>query len=177
MSLKIIIIAVLILFSIYRRVSKSIGWQQISQGKMMFRTTLSLIVGLIFLVEGATHPISLISDVVGITIGVILAYYSSAMTHFEQRDGRWYYRPNKWFGITVIAIFIGRLLYRISEIYMQGAFHSVSGGTAGSFQNFSIGNSWTAGLMLIMFAYYIVYYVILIRKRKQLQSDLKFSDQ
>ena len=43
-----------------------------------------------------------------ITMGIILAYYSSAMTYFEQRDGRWYYRPNLWFGGTVIAIFMAR---------------------------------------------------------------------
>lgn len=167
MSLKIIIIAALILFSIFRRVGKSIGWQQISQGKMKFRIVLSIIVGLVFFVEGAAHFISLISDVVGITIGIILAYYSSVMTHFEQRDGRWYFRPNIWFGGTVIAIFMGRLLYRFYEIFVQG----VNGGQTGGLQSISMGNSWTAGLILIMFAYYTVYYVMLIRKQKTLQAE------
>lgn len=33
------------------------------------------VIGLEFVVEGAMHPISLISDGVGILIGIILAYY------------------------------------------------------------------------------------------------------
>jgi hypothetical protein len=40
------------------------------------------------------HPTSLISDGLGILIGIILAYYGAIMTRLEQRDGHWYFRPN-----------------------------------------------------------------------------------
>jgi hypothetical protein len=165
----IIIIGALILFSIYRRVRKSIGWQQINQGKMMFRMALSFIVGILFLVEGGFHPTNIISDVVGILIGVIIAYYSSLKTDFEQRDGHWYFRPNKWYGGVVIALFFGRFVYRFYEMYTQGAFSGANGGQKEGFQNFgaAVGPSWTTGLILIMFAYYIVYYIALLGKQKK----------
>jgi hypothetical protein len=163
----IIIIGALILFSIYRRVRKSIGWQQINKGKMMFRIALSFIVGILFFVEGGFHPINFISDVVGILIGVILAYYSSLTTDFEQRERRWYFRPNKWYGGVVMALFFGRLVYRFYEMYTQGAFSGANGGQ----RNFgaAVGPSWTTGLILIMFAYYIVYYIALLGRYKKFQ--------
>ena len=166
----IFIIIALILFSIFRRVSKMIGWQMIHQGKMTFRIVFSIIIGLLILIEGIYYPISLISDVAGILIGIILAYYSSVATQFEQREKSWYYRPNKWFGFIVIAIFFGRLIYRFYMMYMQGQF---SGGHQGGLQSMgsTLGNSWTTGLILIMFAYYTVYYAILLRKQKQLQVE------
>ncbi|MDQ0200328.1 CcdC protein domain-containing protein [Neobacillus ginsengisoli] len=178
-SYSVFIIAALILFSIYRRVRRNIGWQQLSQGKIWFRTVLLVIIGLLFLGEGIFHPISLISDVVGIIIGIILAYYSAGMTRFEQRDGGLYYRPNTWIGSIVTVIFLARLGYRIYGIYTQGSLGGVKTDQTSGWQNmgYTAGNSWTSGLMLIMFAYYVIYFIILLRKQKHLShSGDKFSD-
>ncbi|HJV31258.1 MAG TPA: CcdC protein domain-containing protein [Bacillales bacterium] len=162
-----IVIGALILFNIFRRVSKSFGWQQMNQGKMIIRIALYSIVGILFFIQGGIHLISLISDAVGILIGTLLAYYSSKKTNFEKREEHWYFCPNKWFGGVVVVLFFGRLLYRFYEMYTLGVFS----GTKGGMQNLnaSFGPSWTAGLILIMFAYYFVYYLALIRKQKQLQ--------
>lgn len=170
----ILIIAALILFSIYRRVRRNIGWQEFREGSLMFRTVFLLVVGLLFVSGAVLHPISLISDILGILIGVALAYYSATVTNFEQREGRLYYRPNTWIGSTVTVIFLARLLYRFYSLYSSGGFSSYQQGQTNGFQNMSgaIGNSWTAGLMLIMFAYYVIYYFLLLRKQKRLvQTD------
>jgi hypothetical protein len=170
----ILIIAGLILFSIYRRVRRNIGWQELRKGNLVFRTILLLVVGLLFTTGSISHPISFISDIIGILIGVVLAYYSANITNFEQRDGRLYYRPNTWIGSTVTVIFLARLFYRFYSLYSQGGLSSYQQGQANSFQNMSgaMGNSWTAGLMLIMFAYYVIYYIFLLRKQKRmLQTD------
>jgi hypothetical protein len=178
-SYSVFIIAALILFSIYRRVRRNIGWQQLSQGKIWFRTVLLFIIGLIFLGEGIFHPISLISDVVGILIGIVLAYYSAGMTRFEKREGGLYYRPNTWIGSIVTIIFLGRLGYRIYGIYTQGSLGALQASQTNGWQNigYAVGNSWTAGLMLIMFAYYVIYFILLLRKQKHLsESGGEFSD-
>jgi disulfide bond formation protein DsbB len=169
-SYSVVIIIALILFSIYRRVRRTIGWQELNSKGMMFRVVLFLVIGLIFLVEGALHPVSLISDIVGVLLGIILAVYSAGMTRFEQREKRWYYRPNTWIGSIVTALFIIRFIFRFSGILTQGNLSSLQSGQQAGMQNFgsTMGNSWTAGLMLIMFAYYVIYYMILIRKQKQL---------
>jgi hypothetical protein len=168
----IITIVALILFSIYRRVRRNIGWQQLHMRKIIFRTALFSFIGLIFLIQGALHPISLVSDVVGIGIGIMLAYYSSLKTSFEQRNGSWYYRPDIWIGSLVTAIFLVRLLSRFYRMYESGAFEGTNGANTNGFQtmNYASGNSWSSGFLLIMFGYYVLYYILLMRKQKHLQQ-------
>ena len=171
-SYSIIIIIALILFSIYRRVRRNIGWQLINQGNLVFRTVLFFIFGLLFLTEGVFHATSFISDLIGILLGFILAYYGVSLTSFEQREGRLYYRPNIWIGSILTVIFLARFISRFYGLFTGGALGGLQSGQTNGLQNIgSIGNSWTAGLMLIMFAYYAIYYLVLLRKQKQfLQS-------
>lgn len=164
----IILIGCLVLFGIYRRVRRNIGWQQLNPGRLQVRAVIFFVMGLLFLAAGAIHPISLLSDALGVLIGLLLAYYSAGLTVYEQRDGRWYYRPNTWIGGIVIALFFGRLVYRlytVSQLKQPGGLPNGQPGGMSSL-NSSIGNPWTAGLLLIMFAYYVVYCLILIRKHK-----------
>lgn len=173
-----IVLIALTLFTIFRRVRRNIGWQVLLRKRLITRTVIFIIIGLIFLASGAVHPISLISDVIGLCIGVGLAYYSSAITRFERRDHHWYYLPNIWIGSIVSVIFLGRLLYRFIGLYSGGLLNSPQAQQSGSLQNMNaaIGNSWTAGLLLIMFAYYVVYYLILLRKQKQLLQSPEKTD-
>jgi hypothetical protein len=172
-SYTIIVIIALILFSIFRRVRRNIGWQKLKKGNLVFRTVLFLIIGLVFLAEGIYHPISLISDAVGILLGIILAYYGVTLTRFEQREGRLYYCPNIWIGSLVTVLFLGRFIYRFYELFAGGTLSGLNQGQTKDLQNmgYTFGNSWTAGLMLIMFAYYIIYYTILIKKQKQFSQS------
>ncbi|MED1472429.1 hypothetical protein [Bacillus salipaludis] len=171
-SYSIIIIIVLIFFSIVRRVRRNIGWQQLKQGNLLFRIILFLIIGLIFLAGGVVHPISLISDSLGILLGSILAFYSVGLTTFEQREGRLFYRPNIWIGSMVTILFLVRFIYRFYSMFTGRALSGLQPGQTNGWQNISYttGNSWTAGLMLIMFSYYVIYYMILLKKQKQLSQ-------
>lgn len=174
----LVIIACLILFSIYRRVRRNIGWQELQPRKLQVRIALFLVIGLLFFVEGAGQPISLISDAAGILFGGILAYFSAGITLFEERAGRRYYRPNTWIGGLVIAVFLGRFSYRFYEIYQLMKSGALAGAKTDGLQNigYTIGNSWTAGLMLIMFSYYAVYYLFLVHKQKNLANQEEISN-
>ncbi|NRD78165.1 DUF1453 family protein [Bacillus sp. BRMEA1] len=169
MDQHILVIVIIIAFMLYRRVRRNIGWQPLNQGRLMFRIVLFIIIGALFLSEGILHPVSLISDVVGLVLGGILAFYSVNLTVFEQREGRLFYRPNIWIGSIVTALFIIRFIYRFYTMFTSGMVSGVQQGQTNGWQSmYSGSNSWTAGLMLIMFAYYAIYYMILIRKQKQL---------
>ncbi|TWE05202.1 hypothetical protein FB550_103380 [Neobacillus bataviensis] len=168
LSTLIIIIAIFI-FGIYRRVRRNIGWQELHPRKLVIRTCIFFVIGLAFLSVGLTHPISLISDVAGILVGILLGYYGAALTTFEKREKHWYYRPNIWIGSTVTFIFLARLIYRFYRMYTSGILTDAAlQKQTNGYQNISaaVGSSWTAGLLLIMFAYYIFYYLILLKKRK-----------
>jgi hypothetical protein len=97
-SSTLVIIIGLILFSIFRRVKRNIGWQQLNSRILVTRTAIFSIIGIVFFVLGAFHPISFVSDVIGILIGIFLAYFCGVMTQFKQRDGCLFYRTNTWIG-------------------------------------------------------------------------------
>ncbi|ULO05598.1 hypothetical protein H1230_21305 [Paenibacillus sp. 19GGS1-52] len=67
-----VIIGAFIVYRIVLRVRRSIGWQTLNLRRMRIFTVIFSIIGLIFLFEGAFHMISLISDAMGILVGVIL---------------------------------------------------------------------------------------------------------
>lgn len=171
-SYSIFIIIALIIFSIYRRIRRNIGWQQLNSKRLIVRIVLFCVIGLIFFAGGIFHPISLLSDIIGILLGSILAFYSVSLTTFEQRNGRYYYCPNIWIGSLVTIIFIARFIYRFYGIYVAGSINQLQQAQSTGTQNFgyTLGNSWTAGLMLIMFAYYVIYYVVLLKKQKRLMK-------
>lgn len=145
----IIVIAGLVLWSIYRRIRRNIGWQQLNPRRMGIRIT--------------------IFSAIGIMIGTGLAYYGGTLTQFEQREGRWYYQPNPWIGGLVTVIFLGRFLFRIYKISLLEQTGAFQAGQSNQMQtmNDAVGNSWGAGLILIMFAYYIVYYFLILRRQKR----------
>lgn len=168
-------IAALILFAIYRRVRRNIGWQLLRTKRIKVRIIIFLVIGGLFLAESAAHPVSLASDLCGIAVGAALAFYSSKITRFKQRDEHWYYMPNVWIGTAVSLLFIGRLLFRMFSLYSSGALQGTSSDSAQSMSQMT-GSSWTAGLLLIMFAYYAIYYFILLRNHKTFANTVENTD-
>ncbi|MFT8311870.1 MAG: hypothetical protein ABF629_11940 [Sporolactobacillus sp.] len=168
-----IIMTVVILFALYRRIRRNIGWQLFKVRRMMIRLSLCTIIGLFFLLGSFSHPISFISDLIGLLAGASLAYYSSKVTQLEHRNDRWHYRTNVWIGGLVSALFIGRLLYRFYEVYSSGVLQ----GSTVTARQLNTNSTWTAGLLLIMFAYYVVYYLLLLIKQKQVSRALESADQ
>lgn len=125
------------------------------------------VIGVVFLTEGGFSAVGLVSDVIGVLIGAALGVIGSTLTTFEQRGGALFYKANIWIGSLVTALFIGRFGYRFYEMFKNGGFDKDSMNMA------SAGSSWTSGLMLIMFAYYIVYYFLLMRHRGRTTVSLR----
>ncbi|WP_282935214.1 hypothetical protein [Paenibacillus sp. RC67] len=137
---------------------------------MQIITVIFTIIGLIFLMEGTFQISSVISDIIGILAGIILAYFGALLTQLEKRNGYWFYRPNLWIGSLVTVIFIARLIYRIFGIFAADHSGAAHPGTSLANGMLSTGSGWTSGLMLIMFAYYVTYNVILLRKQELVRS-------
>ena len=156
----IALIAVYILYRVYRRIRRNFGWQRLQSRRLQVSTAILAVLGIVLITLGASQTNSLISDVAGLAIGVILALCGAAITRFEQREGSLYYLPNTWIGAIVTLLFFGRIVYRIYVATMQTDF-------AGMDKMRGITGGWTAGLMMIMISYYIAYNIFLLRKQKQ----------
>lgn len=160
-TIVVLLLAVWVVYRVVLRVRRTFAWQRLNRRKLRTGVYMFGAVGLLFFLEGAFHPVSLVSDIAGLAAGGLLAYAGAALTRFERRDGQPHYRSSIWIGGTVTALFLGRLVYRFYTLFAMDG----SGQPMGAAERLTaMGSGWTSGLMLIMFAYYVVYNVLLMRR-------------
>lgn len=169
-----IIIALAIVFGIYRRVRRNIGFQPLNPNRLRMRAFIFIIIGILLLIATDQHPIAYVSDAIGIALGLVLSYFAIQNTQFEQRGQSWVYRPKGWIGGVVICLFLGRLIYgfyrgfeEMSNSSATAGVHSVSPFSSSYYG----GEPWTEGILFILFAYYPCYFLFLAYKSRHLNEN------
>lgn len=167
----VIIILALVVWGLYRRIRRTVGFQYLNRGRITSRVVIFAILAVIILASGTVHPLSYVSDAVGLVVGGIIAYLSARTTRFEMRNGRWGYVQHLWIGIGIVIVFIGRLAFRFIEVSQNVSTiqHQSTGPSQLSAQNFS--DPWTSGIFMLLVTYYIAYFIFLLRKAKRLESE------
>jgi hypothetical protein len=166
-----IIPVILIAFLISRKIRRTIGFQKYSKPRLIIRIVILSIVTLPVLALAALHPISLVSDTVGVLIGFVLLFFATKNTVFEKRNDNLFYRTHIWIELLILFIFFGRLLYRISIMYRvlessQSQYETRS-------QLESMRDPFTAAVFFIICTYYIGYFsFILKRAAKPLEENI-----
>ena len=113
-------ILILIAWRVYARVRRMVGRQRLSRVRSWITlTVLSLI---IVLLAWATFPHAqrLLWLVAGLACGGALSVYGLKMTKFESTRQRLFYTPNAHLGIALSMLFVGRIVYRLVEVYALG---------------------------------------------------------
>ena len=93
------------------------------------------------------------------TVGAAAAPLRAAL-HIDNTD----------IGLLVTGLFLGRLVYRYIVIFAAGPAASLQGPPANpmaAYQN----NPWTAAIFGLLFAYYILYYLGILRKTRTLSQQ------
>lgn len=168
-----VVIVLIVVLAIYRRVRRHIGWQVYSSRRMIIRSVIFLIIGVLLLAGGMSNPLVYVSDAIGIILGCVLAYVGLRTTEFREQDGRWLFRSNQWLGIILIVIVLGRIAYRFFVVYNTMGNISATGGTANQYTyNTFTSHPLTAGFIFILIAYYAGFYFFLIRKKNTLSNEI-----
>ncbi|HWY36390.1 MAG TPA: hypothetical protein VNX68_17225 [Nitrosopumilaceae archaeon] len=154
----------LIGFLIYRRVQRTIGFQKYSPNRLKFRIGLLSIIAIVLLVLTFLHPISLISDGLGIILGLVLVYFAIKNTIFDNRVDGLFYRTHIWIELTVLFLFFARLIYRFYQ--MSVVMEKVHSGEQMSDKLNDIRNPLTAVVLFIMCTYYISYFLFVLKQAK-----------
>jgi hypothetical protein len=157
-----ILLVLFILYRVFTRIRRNIGWQQMNPVKMGIWSTVCFVFSVLLLFAGGLQPVNLVSEIAGLLVGGALAYYGAKLTTFEQQGGKLLYRANIWMGSLVTVITLVRIGYRFYEMFADG----MSGGLQNMKPSITGSASWTTGFMLIMFAYYVTYYGILLVKHR-----------
>lgn len=152
------LLAALLIFVVYRRLRRSFGQQPLVPLRMQLRILLLLIVSCLLL-PSAMHSASfLFAILAGVAVGVALALWGAAHTRFVRDADRLYYVPHTYTGMAVSLLFIGRLGYRLVQVY---------GSADQSFTAASLVRSpLTIGLYFVLMGYYVCYYSVLLWKSK-----------
>ena len=164
-SLIIMLVVIpLIVWRVYARVKRNVGRQK-SVAWRHWTTTVVFPLLLILLGVGAFADASAAAGLVaGVVVGVGLATVGLRLTVFENTDDGLFYTPNAHIGIALSLLFTGRMLYRMSQLYLGGAVQS--GGSDMSFARSPL----TLAIFGMLAGYYVVYAVGILRwRRTQIQ--------
>lgn len=157
-----------VVFILYRRLMRLFSRQRYSTLRVL------LPVGLFGLLALFLFPmLSLtagLAPTAGVVAGIALGLYGFRLTRFEIGDNEIYFTPDPYIGSIVLAMFVGRMVYRVLVLGSLGDV--ATAGTTGMSVPAGLGRSpLSAALLFVLFGYYLSYYVsIWIRGRALRES-------
>lgn len=165
------LIAILVVFLVYRRFRRNFGQQLLRPGRMRARSILLIVVGCC-LAPVAMRSVGFLSAVLlGLALGIGLAVWGAARTRFVRASGQLYYVPHLYTGIAVSSLFLGRLVYRLMRLY--GARHALA--AAGADRTFAsagmLRSPLTVGLFFVLVGYYVCYYSVVLWKSTRVVAE------
>ena len=168
------LIAILVLFLIYRRFRRSFGQQPLRPVRMQVRIVVLLVIGCLLLTAVFRSAAFISAVLAGIAAGVALAMWGAARTRFLRVSGQLYYVPHTYTGIAVSFLFLGRLVYRfIQATGTAHAIHAAAPDSAG--QGFApaglLQSPLTLGLYFVLMGYYVCYYSMVLWKSKRVVAE------
>jgi hypothetical protein len=166
--------AILVVFLIYRRLRRSFGQQPLRPARMSVRIVLLLVVGCLLLPAAFRSAAFMSAVLLGTVAGVSLAMWGVARTRFLRVSDQLYYVPHTYTGIAVSLLFLGRLVYRLVQVY--GYTHAPhSAGADAANQAFApasmLQSPLTVGLFFVLMGYYVCYYSMVLWKSKRVVAE------
>jgi hypothetical protein len=169
--------AVLIPLMLYRRFRRTFGRQPLQKSRMTLRIVVLLILGATLAPLALQSSAYLSGEVGGLAAGVALALWGAQRTRFLTQDGRLYYIPHTYTGIAVSALLLGRIAYRIVQLFSAGGLTGIGApggsGTAGGPASM-MRSPLTATIFFVLIGYYVCYYGLVLWKSKHIEpTDLE----
>jgi len=165
-----LLIAAIVLLILYRRFRRTFGRQRLRPKRMILRIVVLAVVCLLLLASPFRGLASDSAAAGGTVIGIALGLWALVHTKFENSEAGRFYTPNGYIGMAVVALLIGRLIYRFAVVYplvhhaMQQAAQNpqMQMTPLGAYQRSPL----TLGIYFILAGYYICYYAgVLIKSR------------
>jgi hypothetical protein len=112
------IIVAFILWRVFYRVRRSVGRQTVQRKRLNVRIIIySLLCGFLIL-DTMAHPKTVAGLTGGLLLGVPLGLLGLRLTRFETTPEGCFYTPNPYLGVTITILFIVRLFYRLTEVFV-----------------------------------------------------------
>jgi hypothetical protein len=170
------LIAALVVFAIYRRFRRSFGRQLLRPGRMTARIVLLAIVACALLPLALRSVQFLSAELAGAALGVGLGLWGAERTRFVMFRDKLHYVPHTYTGIAVSLLFLGRVVFRIVQVYSTmhathaGALNAAADPANGFAPPGMVRSPLTVGIFFVLMGYYVSYYSLVLRKSKHLNA-------
>jgi hypothetical protein len=171
------LLAALVVFAVYRRLRRSFGRQLLRPARMTVRIVLLTVVGCVLLPLGLSSAQFLAAEVIGAALGVGLGLWGAQRTRFLMYGERLHYVPHTYTGIAVSLLFLGRVVFRVVQVYtLAHAPHlaNAAADAAGPAQAFTgpsmVRSPLTVAIFFVLLGYYLYYYSWVLWKSKHLNA-------
>ncbi|QEE23444.1 DUF1453 domain-containing protein [Rhodanobacter glycinis] len=163
----------LVLLILWRRISRQFGRQPIRRKRMIVRVAIFAVIGCVLLLSGL-RDVRLAEGLAGgIVLGAGLGLLGLRLTRFETDPERGdCYVPNPWIGAVLVALLLGRLMWRFLVLWpqMQHAESLAAAQAPGTSMTMSYRSSPLTLLVLgLLIGYYIAYYAGLLIHHRRFQ--------
>lgn len=157
------VIAALIVWRIYMRMRRSFGRQRVQDRRMWARVGI-FSAATVLVSLGAVRDLPVLAGLLaGIACGAVLGYVGLRHTKFEVTPEGRFFTPHTYIGLAVSALFIGRLLYRLPEIY--GAMNPAGGAGRGLATPYRQ-SPFTLAVFGAVVGYYVLYYLGVLQRTR-----------
>jgi hypothetical protein len=162
----------LLLWRTYSRIRRMVGRQHLSNVRPWITVCVFSLLILMLGWVSLARPQSLLGLGGGLAVGIGLGVYSLRKTRFENTAQGLFYTPSAHVGIAVSLLFVGRILYRLLQMYGSGI---PGGGPAPAPGQDPMANYATTPLTLLVFGvlagYYVTYAIGLLRWKASLVGE------
>ena len=116
----------LLAWRVYARFRRLVGRQKLTKVRPWITLTVfPLLAGLLsWLVYPDLHKIAWLAG--GMAGGVGLSMLGLRLTRFERTPDGFFYTPNGVLGMSLVVLFVGRILYRAIEVYALSASNTLT---------------------------------------------------
>src|SRR5882724_13381640 len=119
-TIALLVLIPLMAWRVYARIRRMVGRQRLSRVRPWITlTVLSLVIALVT-ASTLLHPERLVWFIAALAAGGALSVFGLKMTKFEATPQGLFYTPNAHLGIALSLLFVGRIAYRLVEVYALG---------------------------------------------------------
>lgn len=160
-----VLVTALVLWTLYRRVRRNFGRQTVNSRRLYGRAAILGVLGALLLSVLWRDPALVVTLLSGVACGAVLAYLGLRYTQFETTSEGRFYTPHAYIGLVILALFIGRLIFRILVLYA----HPGRGVPTGS-DSLAVyrQNPLTLALFGLLIGYYVLYNLGVLRRAREL---------
>lgn len=155
----------LVVFVLYRKLRRAFGRQRVRPLGLVIKIALCTTVATLL---AGTLALSAPGFLAAAGLGGALAWLALSRMRIEHADGVTHYTPNPVIGVTVFALFLGRLCYRLLSLgpLFEGGSMSPEELQARLLE--PEGPPYTRALLLLLLSYYACFLTgVLVRSRRE----------